>query len=216
MDRRGTDDRLLRCSDADRERAAETLRTAAGDGRLTLTELEERLEEAFAARTYGELDPLLDDLGGPVAPPAGAAPRRRAAGAGAYGSSGAGGSAPVERVHAVLSGETRAGRWEVPRELEVLAWMGSCTLDLTQAVVRHRAVHVDANLYLSSFTMLVPEGIDVRLHPGGTVLGERRVRTPGRVTAGAPVLHLTGRVVLSSLTVRTPSRVANALRTLFG
>lgn len=196
MDRGISDERLLRCSDADRERVAEELRTAAGDGRLTLGELEARLERVFSARTYGQLDPLVDDLGAAAAVP----------------SPGHG----VERITTVLSGESRAGRWAVPHELEVLAWFGSCTLDLTQAVVRHREVRIDARLWCSSLTVVVPEGIDVRLRPGGTVLGDRRVRTAGRVTRGAPVLHIEGTVVLSSLTVRAPGRVATVLRNLLG
>jgi hypothetical protein len=58
----------LLASDADRERVAERLRTAAGEGRLTPQELEERLERAFAARTDAELAPLVADLP-PVARP---------------------------------------------------------------------------------------------------------------------------------------------------
>ena len=56
----------LLTSDVDRERVAERLRTAAGEGRLTPAELEERLERAFSARTDAELEPLVVDL--PVAP----------------------------------------------------------------------------------------------------------------------------------------------------
>ena len=52
----------LLTSDADRERVAERLRIAAGEGRLTPAELEERLERAFTARTDAELDPLVADL----------------------------------------------------------------------------------------------------------------------------------------------------------
>ena len=52
----------LLASDADRERAAERLQAAAGDGRLTPAELEERLEIAFSARTDAELEPLVADL----------------------------------------------------------------------------------------------------------------------------------------------------------
>jgi Domain of unknown function (DUF1707)/2TM domain len=63
-------------SDGDRERTAERLRAASGEGRLTAEELEERLERAFAARTDAELEPLVADL--PVVAPAPrAAPRRR-------------------------------------------------------------------------------------------------------------------------------------------
>jgi Domain of unknown function (DUF1707) len=60
MSRRAT----LRASDADRERVAEQLRHATAEGRLSPDELEERLEIAFAARTYGELDTLVVDLPG--------------------------------------------------------------------------------------------------------------------------------------------------------
>ena len=56
----------LLASDADRERVAERLRAAAGDGRLTPAELEERLEIAFSARTDAELEPLVADLPKPA------------------------------------------------------------------------------------------------------------------------------------------------------
>ncbi len=52
----------LLASDADRERVAERLRVAAGEGRLTPAELEERLERAFSARTDAELELLVADL----------------------------------------------------------------------------------------------------------------------------------------------------------
>jgi hypothetical protein len=56
----------LLASDADRDRVAERLRTAAGEGRLTAEELEERLERSFSARTDAELEPLVADLPSPV------------------------------------------------------------------------------------------------------------------------------------------------------
>jgi len=59
----------LLASDADRERVAERLRGAAGEGRLTPAELEERLEGAFSARTEAELEPLVADLPVPLRPP---------------------------------------------------------------------------------------------------------------------------------------------------
>ena len=57
----------LRVSDADRERVAERLRLAAGEGRLSADELEERLERAFGAVTARELEPLTADLPAPRA-----------------------------------------------------------------------------------------------------------------------------------------------------
>jgi hypothetical protein len=55
-------DPRLRASDADRERTAQLLREHHAVGRLTADEFNARLEQAFAARTLGELDELLADL----------------------------------------------------------------------------------------------------------------------------------------------------------
>ena len=57
----------LRASDSDREDVAERLRAATAEGRLLAEELEERLEVALNARTYGELDALVVDLPAPPA-----------------------------------------------------------------------------------------------------------------------------------------------------
>jgi hypothetical protein len=53
---------ILRASDADREQTAERLRRASTEGRITADELEDRIHGALSARTYGELDVLVDDL----------------------------------------------------------------------------------------------------------------------------------------------------------
>jgi hypothetical protein len=67
---------LLRASDSDRDTVVDRLREAAGEGRLEPEELEERVEAALRARTYGELDWLVADLPGHVA----TRPRRLRAG----------------------------------------------------------------------------------------------------------------------------------------
>jgi hypothetical protein len=56
-----------RASDGDRQRVADRLRVALEEGRLNLSEYDERLRDAYAARTYAELDALLVDIPG-VAP----------------------------------------------------------------------------------------------------------------------------------------------------
>src|SRR5918996_997461 len=52
----------LRASDADREAVADILRAQCAAGRLEVSELEERLSAALAARTLGELDRLPADF----------------------------------------------------------------------------------------------------------------------------------------------------------
>ncbi len=58
----------LRVGDAERQAAATLLQDHFSQGRLTWTELDERLGVAYSARTRGELDTLFHDL--PAAPPA--------------------------------------------------------------------------------------------------------------------------------------------------
>ncbi|WP_063049258.1 DUF1707 domain-containing protein [Nocardia arthritidis] len=52
----------VRASDADREKIVDRLRQAMNEGRLSLPEFDERLQQVYAAKTYGELTPLLSDL----------------------------------------------------------------------------------------------------------------------------------------------------------
>ena len=56
----------LRASDADRERLVDELEQHAIAGRLTTDEFEQRTQQAYEARTMGELDALHRDL--PAAP----------------------------------------------------------------------------------------------------------------------------------------------------
>lgn len=55
-------DPKIRASDADRDRTAALLREHHAAGRLTAEEFQERLDQAYAAKTLGELDQLLADL----------------------------------------------------------------------------------------------------------------------------------------------------------
>ena len=52
----------MRASDADRDRVAGALREHCAQGRLTIDELNERLEATYSARTLGELDAVTNDL----------------------------------------------------------------------------------------------------------------------------------------------------------
>lgn len=58
----------MRAGDADRQAVADRLKTALDEGRLDLHEYDERLQKTYAARTYADLDGLLDDLPGTVPP----------------------------------------------------------------------------------------------------------------------------------------------------
>jgi Domain of unknown function (DUF1707) len=84
----------LRASHADRDLAVDILRVAAGEGRLTVAELGERLEAALTARTIGELATLTADL------PAGTTFQ-----------------AAMSQDNRASSDQLAAGRWEFLRSL---------------------------------------------------------------------------------------------------
>jgi hypothetical protein len=54
----------LRAADVDRQFVAERLKSALDEGRLDLHEYDERLQNVYAAKTYGDLDKVLSDLPG--------------------------------------------------------------------------------------------------------------------------------------------------------
>src|SRR5215472_4113775 len=98
----------LRASDADRERIADILRQAAGDGRLTMEELDERLDSVYAAKTYAELEPITKDL-----PAAGTAHPPVAAPVPAGDLSRVGGEPTSHAAIAIMGGFSRKGAWVV-------------------------------------------------------------------------------------------------------
>src|ERR1700747_2218884 len=118
----------LRASHEDRDRVVELLRVSAGDGRLTTDELDERLELAMTARTYGELAELVADL-----PAAGSAA-----------------SAPTPRVRDVVridcgSGHAkREGRSVVPQRIEARVHSGHVKLDFTWLTRQPRPYEIAA------------------------------------------------------------------------
>ncbi|ATY14747.1 DUF1707 domain-containing protein [Amycolatopsis sp. AA4] len=61
-----TDDRPVRCSDAEREQTTKALNAAAGEGRLSLAEVEERVTTVYAAQYRHELDAVVADLPSPA------------------------------------------------------------------------------------------------------------------------------------------------------
>ena len=96
----------FRASYEDRDRVVEVLRLAAGDGRLSADELDQRLEMALAARTYGELAALTKDL--PTAPGAAMAAEPK----------------DFVRIQTVSARTRRDGRWVVPNRMEVKVGRG--------------------------------------------------------------------------------------------
>ncbi|MGN6332274.1 MAG: DUF1707 SHOCT-like domain-containing protein [Motilibacteraceae bacterium] len=184
--------RNLRCGHEDRDAVAERLRVAAGDGRIDLDELDNRLAQAYAARSYADLDRLVTDLPGAglVRPAASdvAAP-------------GAPSPSPA-RVRAVFTTRVHRGAWVVPERLEARVRGGKIVLDLVDAVVPHRTVTVDVRAFAGTVVVVVPEGWSVSTEGASVLLGSLKVRTRPAATGAPDRLVLTGRVLLGDLVVR--------------
>lgn len=199
----------LRCSDTDRERVAEAIRAAAAEGRLTLTELEERLELAFQAKTYADLQPITADLPqGPYPIPGQSAPTAPSDGGRTSVAGPAQSQPPAQpgspKINAFLSTEKRAGRWTVPQRMDVTAMLGEVVLDFTEAVVSHSDVHLQLGVLLGEITIIVPEGANVVFEEATNILGERKSKLTQPPTPGAPVIHVHGLLVLGEVKVRPP------------
>src|SRR5947209_8804432 len=190
----------MRASDSDRERVAEQLREAAGHGRLTMDELEERLESAYSAKTYAELEPLTRDL-----PAAGATPPLPvAAGSGAV-SPLVGGTPTGRRWSiAIMSGSNRRGRWVVPARYNAFSFWGGGVLDLREATFAERETVIRANAIMAGIDILVPEGVDLRVDGFG-LMGGYDDATSSSVEPpppGAPIVRVTGIAFWAGVTGR--------------
>ena len=175
----------LRASDADRERAAQTLGHAAGDGRLDVEELEERVQLAYGARTRGELELLLADVGGSVdADHAGEpapAPRARVVPSAAAGTS---------WIVSVLGGNERTGRWRVAERCNVVNVMGGSELDLCDAELSDQVTQINVYTLMGGCEIVVPDGVDVQVSKFA-LMGGHEVRLGSEAPApGAPVIRI--------------------------
>lgn len=136
---------------------------AAGDGRLTAEELDERLERALTARTLGELAVLSADL------PAGSA-------------AGAGLQAPkpkdTARIDCLSGNAKRDGRWLVPRRIEVRVTSGHVVLDFTDAVITASTLQIDAQVRSGTLTLLTIPGIEVDTDDITVRSGNVKVQAP--------------------------------------
>jgi hypothetical protein len=178
----------MRASDSDRDRIAEALREAAAEGRLSLEELDERLDQVFAAKTYAELAPITADL--PGAGTAQPAPARAASPASAavdrFGGHPAGSTAI-----AILGGFVRKGDWVAPPELTAVAILGGGEIDLRDARFAEHTVTINAVTIMGGIQITVPEDADVQVNGIG-IMGGFDHSAAGSGRPGGPRIVING------------------------
>jgi len=188
----------MRASHEDRDIIIDQLRVAAGDGRIDGEELDQRIEAAMSARTYGELDKLTKDL--PASAQQAGVVRRS--------------EAEASQNITISHGNTaKRGAWLVPRQLNVTVRHGNVVLDFTEAVFSGaREVEVVLDVRHANLRFLVPAG--TVLDTSGLATRHANLGQPGLGAAASDVIRLTlsGQVEHTNLRVRRLSRFAQRRR----
>lgn len=188
----------MRISDAEREHVVTVLREAAAQGRLSIDELGERMEQTWAARTYADLVPITIDLPtdsvpaltGPAAPT----------------------STPGSRVIpgprsgkgvAIMGGLDRSGAWVVPERFSVLAFMGGARLDLRRATFSAAEVVLDIKAIMGGVEIIVDEHTRVVMEGIGIMGGFSEVpgNTEPQLTVDSPVVRVRGLAIWGGVAV---------------
>jgi hypothetical protein len=177
----------IRASDAERDECVERLRDAAGEGRLTLEEFSDRMEQASTAKTRTELDRLVTDL------PASSSP---AGGAVAVG----GTAAPSWHISPV-GGLNVFGPWRMGRHVVVISLIGGTRLDLSQAELAARDVTLTNVSLVGGVRARIPHGIRVDVS-GLSLLGGTQVEGATDPGPGAPTIHIRAFSVIGGIRVR--------------
>jgi hypothetical protein len=181
----------LRASDGDRDRVVEILRVATADGRLTVAELDERLEAALTARTGCELAVLTDDLPGGVGERGGVGQQAK----------------ELVRIDYQGGNTRRVGSWSVPQRMQIRAVGGTVKLDFTEAVITEPTLQIEAEVRGGSLVLVTKPGIEVDTDEVAVRGGRIRVR-PGSGSKQPVILRvqISGEARGGSIVARPPRR----------
>ncbi|HEY3953020.1 MAG TPA: DUF1707 domain-containing protein [Streptosporangiaceae bacterium] len=180
-----------RAADADREAVAEKLRVAATEGRIDFEELDDRLGQAYGARTYGQLRALVADLPSQLAVVA-----RH--------------DTLPEPGTLVLKTKApnikQSGRWAVPQRITAETTSGIITIDFTEATCPHREVDVQAVTRSGWVRLILPEGWAARVGPSSTNTSHISNKAAETADPGAPTIIVTGHPGIGYVKIRQRSR----------
>ncbi|GLY00357.1 DUF1707 domain-containing protein [Actinoplanes sp. NBRC 101535] len=157
-------------SDGDRERVAELLQHACGDGRLTLEEFSVRVGDVWAASTEVELAKATEGL---AATPVVTSART------------------VDSVVTVFGERRRVGRWRL-RSQRLNTWtvFGSTKLDLRSMTTGEPVVEIAGACVFGELKVFVPEGVEVEVSGASAFSSEQiRLAAVPRVP-GTPVIRM--------------------------
>ncbi|MDX6280452.1 MAG: hypothetical protein QOH03_1523 [Kribbellaceae bacterium] len=198
-----------RVSDLEREEVADVLREAAGEGRLSYTELEDRLETLYSAKTYGELVEIAADL------PNGPTLAAGTAVVAPVGQVGPGMTVHAPVINVFLSDQKRIGNWLAPQRQEVNAVLGDVTLDYTEAQVPYSEIYIDVKSILADVKIRVPRNAIVHLD-SNPILGSVTEQDSALGAVEEPpstpkVFHIRGTAILGEIKIKRGPRLSKRL-----
>jgi hypothetical protein len=183
----------------ERERVIQQLSEHFANDRLTMDELDARMEGVYKASSLEELRRLTADLPestavAPVLPPepVAIAPDR-------------------DRVVAIMSETKRRGPWAVPQRLGVFALMSDATIDLTQATLPAGIIDIHVRSLMAAVKLIVPPGVQI-VSRVGSLMGSVHGGGEPDQTPGAPswrpgtVVRLTGWACMAEVSVKVRRR----------
>lgn len=209
-----TDSEMGALSPEERQATVDRLCAHFARDAMDTTELERRLDIAYAARTRAELVALERDLPAlgsetrpsvsVTAPPTTASvpvdPSRRAQ--------------ESDLIVSIWGATERKGSWVPPRQLNAVTVMGGTDLDFRQATFATEAVSIRLLALMGGVDIVVPPG--VRVEWGGIALmGGVSMPEPGTPPApDAPVIRISGLVCMGGVDVveRHPGESARDAR----
>lgn len=185
----------------ERERVIQRLSEHFANDRLSLDELESRMELAYKAATIADLDRLTADLPSDAAAavPAPLPTEENTA------------LAPDrERVWSVMSETHRGGAWVVPQRLDLLAVMSDTTIDLTQAALPTGIIDIHVRSLMAAVKIVVPPGIQVVSRVSSLMGSVHGGGEPNEATAGGwkvgTVVRLTGWAMMAEVQTKVRHR----------
>ena len=198
----------LRISDADRHKVADLLREAAGEGRIDLEELEERLEAAYAAKTYADLVPITIDLPAHPGDQTPAVVRQTLPATGGT----------FDSSISIMGGVSRKGAWLVPERHVAFTLMGGIDIDLREATFAAKETTIYANAVMGGIDICVDAHTHVIVEGVG-IMGafeQARDRVEPQLTADSPVVRVKGIALMAGVTVTRRGPTRQSRRKLLG
>lgn len=188
----------VRVGHRERDAVVAALQEAAGDGRLSMAELDDRVEAALQAKTYADLDPLVADLS--VEPPSrglsvtGSQAQRPP-------SAGYSREDPL-RLDGGMSTEKRGGVWTVPPFMRISQGLGSVKLNCLEATPAAPADRDRGDRRNGSIVLVLPDGWAVDADRLSKSWGSKSVNVPRDPAPGKPLLVIYGELGMGSFKVR--------------